>query len=111
MHVYEVRSRKNRRGFDLISDALPFGQLWYLDPALGKRNSVPALACLGQHLEDSLMIVGPTGKPPCYSASPPVNQPKDRPWNAESADSDCCQKLVAVGHAVRALIVVAFVRA
>jgi hypothetical protein len=24
--VYEVRPRKDRRGFDLISDALPFGQ-------------------------------------------------------------------------------------
>jgi hypothetical protein len=29
MHVYEVRPRKDHRGFDLISDALPFGQLWY----------------------------------------------------------------------------------
>jgi hypothetical protein len=35
-HVYEVRSRKDRRGFDLISDALPFGGLWYtkLDDAV-----------------------------------------------------------------------------
>ncbi len=24
--VYEVRPRKDKRGFDLISDALPFGQ-------------------------------------------------------------------------------------
>ncbi len=31
-HVYEVRSRKDRRGFDLISDALPFGRLWYAQP-------------------------------------------------------------------------------
>ena len=29
MHVYEVRPRKDHRGFDLISDALPFGRLWY----------------------------------------------------------------------------------
>jgi hypothetical protein len=29
MHIYEVRPRKDRRGFDLISDALPFGRLWY----------------------------------------------------------------------------------
>jgi hypothetical protein len=29
MHFYEVRPRKDRRGFDLISDALPFGRLWY----------------------------------------------------------------------------------
>jgi len=31
-HVYEVRPRKDRRGFDLISDALPFGRLWYAQP-------------------------------------------------------------------------------
>lgn len=31
MHVYEVRPRKDRRGFDLLSDALPFGRLWYGD--------------------------------------------------------------------------------
>jgi hypothetical protein len=28
-HVYEVRPRKDKRGYDLISDALPFGGLWY----------------------------------------------------------------------------------
>ena len=33
MHVYEVRPRKDHRGFDLISDALPFGRLWYLKVA------------------------------------------------------------------------------
>ena len=27
MHVYEVRPRKDKRGVDLISDALPFGRL------------------------------------------------------------------------------------
>jgi hypothetical protein len=31
-HVYEVRPRKDHRGFDLISDALPFGALWYTKP-------------------------------------------------------------------------------
>jgi hypothetical protein len=30
-HVYEVRPRRDRRGFDLISDALPFGRLWYAE--------------------------------------------------------------------------------
>ena len=30
-HVYEVRPRKDRRGVDLIGDALPFGLLWYLE--------------------------------------------------------------------------------
>jgi hypothetical protein len=32
VHVYEVRPRKDKRGFDLISDALPFGRLWYGEP-------------------------------------------------------------------------------
>jgi hypothetical protein len=32
MHVYEVRPRKDRRGVDLISDAPPFGRLWYGEP-------------------------------------------------------------------------------
>jgi len=27
MHLYEVRPRKDHRGIDLVSDALPFGQL------------------------------------------------------------------------------------
>jgi hypothetical protein len=31
MHIYEVRPRKDYRGFDLVSEALPFGRLWYLD--------------------------------------------------------------------------------
>ena len=32
MHAYEVRPRKDRRGVDLLSDALPFGRLWYEGP-------------------------------------------------------------------------------
>jgi hypothetical protein len=31
-HVYAVRPRKDHRGVDLISDALPFGGLWYGEP-------------------------------------------------------------------------------
>jgi hypothetical protein len=30
-HAYEVRSRKDKRGVDLISDVLPFSGLWYLE--------------------------------------------------------------------------------
>jgi hypothetical protein len=30
--VYELRPRGERRGFDLISDALPFRALWYSGP-------------------------------------------------------------------------------
>jgi hypothetical protein len=28
-HIYEVHPRRERRGVDLLSDALPFGRLWY----------------------------------------------------------------------------------
>src|SRR5262249_8865130 len=31
-HIYEVRPRKDKRGVDLISDALLFGRLWYDGP-------------------------------------------------------------------------------
>jgi hypothetical protein len=29
IRIYEVRPRKDKRGIELISDALPFGRLWY----------------------------------------------------------------------------------
>ncbi|TMP95124.1 MAG: hypothetical protein E6L08_02265, partial [Verrucomicrobia bacterium] len=32
MHVYEVRPRNDNRDVHLISDALPFGRLWYAEP-------------------------------------------------------------------------------
>jgi len=44
MHVYEVRPRKDRRGVDLISDALPFGRLWY-----GKPNAVSSAIRYAMH--------------------------------------------------------------
>jgi hypothetical protein len=31
-HIYEIRPHKDRRGVELISDALPFGRVWYGDP-------------------------------------------------------------------------------
>ena len=45
MHVYEVRPRKDRRGVDLISDALPFGRLWYDGPACGRSIQCCFLKC------------------------------------------------------------------
>jgi hypothetical protein len=29
VHVFQSRPRKDKRGVDLVSDALPFGRLWY----------------------------------------------------------------------------------
>ena len=43
-HVYEVRPRKDHRGVDLISDALPFGGLWY-----GAPNAVSNAIAYAKH--------------------------------------------------------------
>jgi hypothetical protein len=32
LHLDEVRPCTNKRGVNLISDALPFGRLWYAEP-------------------------------------------------------------------------------
>jgi len=32
LHLYEIQPRKDKRGVDLISDALPFGRLWCGEP-------------------------------------------------------------------------------
>ena len=39
-HVYQIRPRKDHRGVDLISDALPFGRLLYtqVSHAVGTRS-------------------------------------------------------------------------
>jgi hypothetical protein len=42
--IYEVRPRKDHRGVDLISDALPFGRLWY-----GEPNAVANAIGYGRH--------------------------------------------------------------
>jgi hypothetical protein len=47
-HVYEVRPRRDKRGVDLISDALPFRRLWYDGPnavsnAMHRSRSHPAV--------------------------------------------------------------------
>jgi hypothetical protein len=55
MHAYEVRPRKDHRGVDLISAALPFGRLWYGEPnaishalgyALHRSRSHDAVICV-----------------------------------------------------------------
>jgi hypothetical protein len=36
-HVYEIRPRKDRGGFDLIAERLPLGPLWFEGPnAIGR---------------------------------------------------------------------------
>jgi hypothetical protein len=56
-HVYEIRPRSDKRGVDLISDALPFGRLWYggsnaISNAVGSPSFTAVLpaACAGKRL-------------------------------------------------------------
>jgi hypothetical protein len=45
MHAYEIRPRKDKRGVDLISNALPFGRLWSAGPnAVANATRDPALS-------------------------------------------------------------------
>src|SRR5215471_8850497 len=41
LHVYEVRPRRDHRGVDLISNALPFGRLWYDTPDHAIGYAIP----------------------------------------------------------------------
>jgi hypothetical protein len=48
-HVYEIRPRKDRRGFDLIGDRLPLGLLWFEGPdAFGDAVSYAKFFSLSQ---------------------------------------------------------------
>ena len=42
MYAYEVRPRKDKCGVDPISDALPFGRLWYGEPDVVSMQSTNA---------------------------------------------------------------------
>ena len=48
MHIYEVRPRKDERGVDLISYALPFGRLWYAE-----RNAISSATGYAKHCSPS----------------------------------------------------------
>jgi hypothetical protein len=52
MHTYEVRLHKDKRGVDLISDALPFGRLWYDTP-----DDAVGYAMHSSHSHDGLIRV------------------------------------------------------
>jgi hypothetical protein len=43
LHVYEIHPRKDKRGVDLISDALPFGRLSTTGQAQSATRSTAAV--------------------------------------------------------------------
>jgi hypothetical protein len=55
MHVYEVRARRDHRGVDLISDAPPFGRLWYGEPNAVSNTIGYAKHCSRSH--DAVILV------------------------------------------------------
>ena len=67
LHNYEIRPRKNKRGVDLISDALPFGRLWY-----GGANAAANAIGYAEHFtrsHDAVIRVYPIQRAPSYDAS------------------------------------------
>ena len=52
MREYEVGARKDHRGVDLISDALPFGSLWY-----GKVDEAVSYAAFFSRSHDAVICV------------------------------------------------------
>jgi len=61
MHVYEVRPRRNRRGVDLISDAPPFGRLWY-DRPNAITNAMSYATFLATHMMALIRVCNEGGK-------------------------------------------------
>ena len=49
---YEIRPRNDQRGVDLISDALPFGRLWYDTP-----DNAIGYAIQSSHSHDAVIRV------------------------------------------------------
>jgi hypothetical protein len=68
MDVYEVRSRKDKRGVDLISDVLPFGRLRYDTPdnpieyAMHSSRSHDAVIRVYDGADDVIETHGQAGK-------------------------------------------------
>jgi hypothetical protein len=57
-HTYEVHPRKDRHGVDLISDALPFGRLWYHGPnAIGYASQCRSHGALIQIYDDAGNVI------------------------------------------------------
>ena len=53
-HAYEVRPRKDKRGVDLICDALPFGRLW---PTAGSVSNAIGYAEFYSRAHDAVIRV------------------------------------------------------
>ena len=59
-YVYEVKPRQNRTGVDLISDALPFGRLWFGGPN-STDNAVNFVKFYGRAADLSIRVFGLDG--------------------------------------------------
>lgn len=59
--IYEVRPRDDRRGVDLISDALPFGRLWY-SGSEATTNAVGYAKRFSRHQDCLIRVFDESGK-------------------------------------------------
>jgi hypothetical protein len=67
--AYEIRSRKDQRGVDLISEALPFGRLWYGEPnAVSNAMSYAQFVLLSWFGTPCVLAIPPSPRLPCAQA-------------------------------------------
>ena len=59
-HLYEVRPRNDKRGVNLISDALPFGHLWYGEPD-AISNAISYAKCFSRSHDAVIRVYDETG--------------------------------------------------
>jgi len=71
-----MRSRKDKRGIDLISDALPFGRPWY-----GEPNAISNAIGYAQFILLSWFGA------PCVLAIPPSPRPRRAQAKEEEAET------------------------
>jgi len=93
MRLPLTTSRKNHRSVDLISDALPFGWLWY-----GDANAVANAIGYAEHRSPSYDAVkNGTSKPPCYIGG--TGNPNASATRATSRNNSSSAKSRSIGSA------------
>jgi hypothetical protein len=88
MHLYEVRPRKDRRGVDLISDALPFGALWYAE-ANATTNAIGYANFYSRSHATVIRVYDAAGNVIKTHDTRASSKSHERAWRPAALRSDC----------------------
>jgi hypothetical protein len=89
MHVYEMRPRKNKRGVDLISDALPFGGLWYGEPD-AINNAIGYAKFFSRSHDAVIRVFDEAGNRAPYGSASEIRSTRQTFWHRSAATADKC---------------------